>query len=366
MTTEGEAKYIFALHNFPKFGSVRLKKLLNFFSSPQEAFTGNLSTLIKAGIPEKIASEFIASRSSIIPEKLEEEIKKEGIEHILLGDEKYPKLLSEIYDPPALLYYKGRFSETDEYNIAIVGSRKYTNYGQQATEAISRGLTKNNITITSGLAYGIDTLAHGTCLNSDGRTIAVLGTGIDKQSVYPTANRYLADKILEKNGLIISEFPLHTPPLRHNFPQRNRIISGLSLGTVVIEAALKSGALITAKFALEQNREVFALPGNIFSPQSEGPNNLIKQGARPITCAHDILETLDLLKASSFIETKKIIPDNEREGSILECLSHEPIHIDEITRLTNLTSSIINSTLALMEMKGMVKNLGSMQYVLAR
>lgn len=366
MIKKEEEKYLFALHSFPKFGPVRLKKIFNFFPGPKEAFFSSLSGLIEARVEEKIANEFIATRNNINPEVIEEKIKKENIKYILLGSRQYPRLLAEIYDPPALLFYKGKFETKDEYSLAIVGTRKYSNYGLESTEHIAGELAKNNITIVSGLAYGIDTLAHNACLNANGRTIAVLGTGIDKQSIYPSSNRYLSEKIIGSNGLIVSEFPLETPPLRHNFPQRNRIISGLSLGTIVVEAAARSGALITARFALEQNREVFAVPGNIFSKQSIGPNNLIKQGARPVSNAQEILDTLDLTMASAYIENKKIIPDNKHEALVIEVLGHEPIHVDEIIRLTNLTSSIINSTLTLMEMKGKIKNIGGMQYILAR
>ena len=246
----------------------------------------------------------------------------------------------------------------------MVGARKYTNYGERAIEKIVYNLVKNNLNIISGLALGIDALAHSACLNANGNTVAVLGTGIDKQSFYPFANRYLAEKIISTGGAIISEFPLGTEPLRYNFPQRNRVISGLSFGTLVVEAAEKSGALITARCACEQNREDFAVPGSIFSDMSAGSNELIKQGAKPVTKAEDILETLDLKNINNYIKNTKIIAESEEEKIILKYLSLEAIHIDELIRLTKLNTSIISSTLVMMEMKGAIKNLGNMQYVL--
>jgi DNA processing protein len=194
----------------------------------------------------------------------------------------------------------------------------------------------------------------------------VLGCGIEKNNIYPSANRGLAERIIESGGAVISEFPLNTPPLAHHFPQRNRIISGMSLGTLVVEAEEKSGALITARFALDQNREVFAVPGGIHSPMSKGPNSLIKQGARPVTEPEDILEALDLNNISSYIKAKRILPDTPEEARICEFLSAEPRHIDEITRSTGLPSNVVNSTLAIMEMKGIITALGRMEYALKR
>lgn len=361
-----EILYLIALHHFPKFGPQRILRLQNHFSSTERAFNASLVELQKAKIEENIANEFISARTKIIPEKIFEKIKREKINIITLGSENYPRLLKEIYSPPPLLYYKGTIKKDDDFNIAIVGTRKFTNYGKQVAENLSEQLTKNGLTIVSGLALGIDTLAHNACLNAGGITIAVLGTGIDRQSIYPSANRYLAEKIVASGGAIVSEFPLETLPLRFNFPQRNRIIAGLSLATLVVEAGEKSGALITANFACEQNRDVFAVPGNIFSPVSMGPNNLIKQGAKPVTSANDILEALDLKNISTYIDNKKIIGETDEEEIILKHLNYETLYIDELIRLTGLSTATISATLTIMEMKGMIKNLGGMQYVLAR
>jgi DNA processing protein len=292
-----------------------------------------------------------------------EETHKEGIKIILQGEDDYPALLSEIHEPPLLLYYKGEINDKNPFAIAIVGTRKFSIYGQQVAEKITRELVLRDCSIISGLALGIDTISHNAALNAGGRTVGVLGTGIDGKSIYPSSNRYLADKIIGNGGLIISEFPIKTLPLKYNFPRRNRIISGLSLGTLVIEAGERSGALITADFALEQNREVFAIPGNIFSIVSKGPNRLIRAGAKPVLDVSDIMESFDSAKTYSHIEIKKILPESIEEKTILAYLSHEPRHADELVRLTKLNTSVINSTLTIMEMKGMAKNIGGMMYV---
>ncbi|MCK4554465.1 DNA-processing protein DprA [Candidatus Parcubacteria bacterium] len=361
-----DLKYLIALNNFPKFGPVRLKRLKKHFPDQESAFKSSANELIKAGIESKIADEFTAARININPDQLLEQLNQEGINVITIENKNYPKLLAEIYDPPQLLYYKGQLETQDEFALAVVGTRKYTNYGKQVAEQIVKDLARNNLTIVSGLALGIDALSHLAALEVKGRTIAILGSGLDKQSIYPSANRYIADKIIANNGTVISEFPLGTPPLKHHFPQRNRIISGLSLGTLVIEAGEKSGALITASHALEQNREVFTVPGSIYSPASAGPNQLIKLGAKTVTSAADIIEALDLAQVTAYIDNKKIIPASAEEKKIISHLTHESIHINELVRLTKLDTGIINSTLTIMEMKGMIRNLGGMQYVLAR
>lgn len=359
-------KYLIALTHFPKFGPVRLKKLKKYFPDSESAFKATSTELTRAGIGNKIADEFAAARVNINPDQLLEQLNQENIKVITIEDKNYPKLLLEIYDPPQLLYYKGQLETQDEFALAVVGTRKFTNYGKQAVEQIVKDLARNNLTIVSGLALGIDALSHSAALEAGGRTIAILGSGVDKQSIYPSSNRYLADKIIAGKGAVISEFPIGTPPLRHHFPQRNRIVSGLSIGTLVIEAGEKSGALITASHALEQNREVFTVPGSIYSPVSIGPNKLIKLGAKPVTCAADIIDALDLAQVSAYIDNKKIMPESAEEEHIISRLTHEPIHINELVRLTKLGTGIINSTLTIMEMKGMVRNLGGMQYVLAR
>lgn len=359
-----DLKYLIALNHFPKFGPKRLTQLKKFFPKYFFAFKAGAHDLESAGINANIAQEFISWRNDIDIDNICENLEKENIKILEIDDNMYPKLLKEIYTPPPLLYYRGEIKKSIQIAIAVVGTRKNTVYGAEAVSKIVKDLVDNNIGIISGLALGIDTLAHQACLTAGGYTVAVLGTGIDKQSIYPSINRYLADKIIANGGMIITEFPIKTAPLKHHFPQRNRIISGLGMGTLVIEAGKKSGSLITANYALEQNREVFAVPGNIFSNVSEGSNYLIKQGAKAISSAKEIMEALDLSYINKYINNNvKILPDNNEEKSLISHLSREPMHVNELVRLSGLNVAKTNATLALMEMKGMVKNIGQMQYI---
>jgi len=361
-----DLKYWLAFSQFYKFGPAKYKRLRNYFPSMENAYKASQKDYLHAGIEEKIAEEFMIFKHQVEPDKLLENLYKEKLNALTIDDPAYPKLLKQIYDPPFILYYRGLLEAFDGFTLAVVGARKYSTYGAQVTEKLIRELAFNKLTIVSGMALGIDTLAHTAAINAGGKTIAVIGSGLDQQNIYPSQNRYLADKIQAHGGLILSEYPIGTMPLKHHFPQRNRIISGLSSATLVIEAAEKSGALITAFHALEQNREVFAVPGSIYSGTSEGTNRLISMGAKLVTSAKDIIETLNLADAASYIENKKVIADTNEEKLILDRLSYEAIHIDELKQLTKLDTSIINSTLTIMEMKGMVKNLGNMQYVLSR
>lgn len=361
-----EKKYCIGLNCFPKFGPVKFKRIIKYFSNFQEAFLASSQELIQAGIEQNVAEEFVSFRNGLDLEYIIETLQKENIKVITFQDDSYPKLLSEIHNPPPVIYYKGNLNLKNNISLAIVGTRKYSSYGEQAASEIATGLARNNITIISGMALGVDSIAHHACLEADGKTIAVLGSGLDYKSIYPSSNRGLSERIIKSGGAIISEFPPETKPLKYHFPQRNRIISGLSMGTVVIEAGIKSGSLITAYLALDQNREVFALPGSIYSPNSQGTNKLIKQGAKPVTGIQDILDALNLTQATENIKTKEVVGETEEEKNIIKHLTYEAIHVDELVRLTKLDTSTINSTLTIMEMKGMVKNLGGMQYVLVR
>jgi len=361
-----DIKYLVALNHFLKFGPVKLYRLKKAFENYEKAFKAHVKELISAGIDEKTANEFVSTREQLNPDTIMERLQKEEIKCVTIDDKTYPKLLKEIYSPPPLLYYKGQLSKSDSFSLSIVGTRKHSAYGKRAAEDISFELAKNNISIISGLALGIDAIAHSGAMKAGGRTVAILGTGIDKQSIYPATNRYIADQIINSGGMLVTEFPLGTPPLKHHFPQRNRIISGMSLGTIVIEAAKKSGALITAYHALEQNREVFSVPGPIYSLVSVGPHELIKRGSHIVTSASDILEALDLKDAISYIDTMKIAPETDEEKVIIKLLSHEPVHVNELVRASKLDTSKINSTLMIMEMKGMIKNIGNQEYILSR
>jgi len=282
-----------------------------------------------------------------------------NIEKITLENSDYPKILKEIHDPPKTLYIRGNFSKQDKIAIGVVGTRSYTSYGKRATEDIAGSLAETGITIVSGLAKGIDTFAHRAALDRNGRTIAVLGSAVNPNSIYPSCNRKLADKIAQ-NGAVISEYPSGIKSERWFFAQRNRIISGLSMGILVVEAPEKSGALITAMQAVEQNREVFAIPGPIYSQNSVGTNKLIQMGAKLVTCANDILEELNLPLLKE--KKKKFKPENKWEEILFNILSKEPVHIDEITKKSNLDAGLVSSTLITLELRGIVKNQGGGYY----
>lgn len=355
--------YTIAFSRFPKIGSVRFFKLKNYFPSIKEAFEANRTELRRAGLEENIAEEFVEARKSIKPEKELEILEKENIKVCLFDNPDYPPLLKTIYDPPYLLFYRGTLKNLN-FPVAAVGTRKITKYGEMVVPKIIAELARNKITIISGLALGVDSLVHQITLKNNGITWAIIGSGLDKDHLYPASNKRLAEVIIEKGGAIISEYPTKTAGFKSNFPHRNRIIAGISLATIVIEAAENSGALITAKAALETNRDVFAVPGSILNPASIGPNNLIKMGAYPVTCGEDVLNKLNLTKAINFVENKKILPDTKEEAIILEHLKRGPVHIDTLLRATKLPLPILSSTLTMMEMKGKVRDAGGMNYIL--
>lgn len=362
--SRAEHKFYNAFNIIPQVGPMRFAKICAYFDSLETAWQANLQEFRNAGIELVIAEKIISKRKEISPDQEMEKLEKENIEIMTKNDKLYPALLKEISSAPAILYYKGQLQK-DEIAIGIVGSRKVSTYGMQATTKLARELSGNNITIVSGMALGIDGIAHRECLKLGKRTIAVLGGGIDEKSIYPASNRQIAKEIIS-NGAIISEYPIGTPSLRQHFAIRNRIISGLSLGILIIEAAQSSGTLITAKFALEQNREIFAVPGSIFSKTSTGTNNLIRLGAKLVTRIEDITEELNLNSLFKFEKKDQIIPDNDEEALILENLSpDEPLHIDQLAKITKMNVMALSGLLTLMEIKGKVKNIGGMRYVRA-
>ncbi len=359
-----DIKYLNAFNQFELIGSQTLKKIKKHFKTYQKAWEAPSSSFGKAGLKGKIIEELNKKRAKINPDKELEKLKKYGIKILIATDKKYPRLLKEIYDFPQILYYLGDTSAFSKFSLAIVGSRKYTSYGKENVEYFSRELAEMQLTIVSGLASGIDALAHRATVDVGGKTIAVLGCGLDR--IYPSINCKLAKEILRSGGLILSEYPLGSGPLRHHFPHRNRIISGLSLGVLVIEAAQKSGSLITANCALEQNREVFAVPGNIFSFKSAGCHQLIKSGAKLVTEPQDILTELEIKNTKEYKETKKIIPESKEEEIVLNFLKEVPQEINHIIKKLGLPVSQVNSLLTIMEMKGKIKNLGNGLYSLKR
>jgi len=284
------------------------------------------------------------------------------IKTLTLEDDSYPKILKRTKDAPKILYYRGEL-KPEESCFAIVGTRRYSNYGKDISSEIAADLAEAGLTIVSGLAPGIDTFSHQAAVERNRRTIAVLGTGVDEESIYPRENINLARKILENGGCLVSEYPPGTRGSKFTFPRRNRIISGLSLGTLVIEAKEKSGALITASWAKSQKRKLFAVPGNIHSLNSKGCHLLIKQGAKLVENAKDILKYLNYPVNTAY-QTRGISHSNEEEKLILEMLKIEPLYIDKIIEKTNLSASKTAATLAILEIDGKVKNLGGNIYAI--
>ena len=359
-----DIKYLNAFNQFEFIGARTLKKIRKFFGNYEKAWKAPFSQISKAGLKGKVLAELDKGRSLINPDKEIERLKKYNIQILTPEDEHYPKLLKEIYDAPEILYYLGDLSAFSDFSLAIVGSRRYTSYGKEVVSYFAQELAVKGLTIVSGLALGIDALSHQAALEVGGKTVAVLGSGLDK--IYPATNRQLGKEILKKKGILISEYPLGSSALKYHFPHRNRIISGLSLGILVIEAAEKSGSLLTASHALEQNREIFAVPGSIFSSRSRGTNNLIKSGAKAVTDPQDILKELDIQNTSLYKETKKIIADSPQEEIIINLLKENPQPINKIFKKTGLPIAKLNSLLTIMEMKGQIKNLGGGVYTLKR
>jgi len=358
-----DAKYWVGFSIIPGIGRVRLTQLENYFGNLEDAWQATPTELKNAGLDKSSIRSVTSWRPKISLDAELEKLECYGVKLFTCHDQAYPSRLKEIYDYPPVLYVRGTLLPEDEWCLAVVGTRRATVYGRQVTEEIVTDLAQNKITIVSGLARGIDSVAHNAALEAGGRSIAVFACGLD--TVYPKENANLARRIIQQ-GALISEYPLGTKPRTDYFPRRNRIMSGLSLGVLVTEAGDSSGALITANLALEQNREVFAIPGSILSPASKGTNHLIQEGAKLVRDFTDILEELNLTAVARQIEMKEVLPTSDTEALLLKQLSAEPIHIDELSRSSSLPVSTVSSTLAMMELKGMVKQMGTMNYVLAR
>ena len=344
-------------------GPARLDRLIERCGSVEAAWRANSAEHIAAGLDAKTAAALLKAQRTLDLDAELERVERAGARLISREDASYPAALAQIPAPPPLLYVRGQISGVDDWSVAVVGTRSPTTYGREVTRRIVGELAAAGVTVVSGLAIGVDTIAHVAALETGGRTIAVLGSGLDQ--VYPERNRALAEQIV-MNGALVSEFPLGTKPTPQLFPVRNRIISGLSLGTLVVEAGEKSGALITVRFALEQGRDVFAVPGPIFSPKSAGPNQLIRDGAGLVARGQDILEALNLSAAAIQHEVQATLPDDPTEAALMELVSYEAQHIDEIRRQSDMPITVVSSTLAILELKGLVRQAGPMQYVLAR
>lgn len=356
-------KYLVALNRIEKLTPLRFRKLLSYFADDIERFwNSTASEWREAGIESNAVEEIWRIKSAINPEVEFEKLKNFGGGVIGITDPKYPRLLREIYDAPPVLLFRGEFPvAADDFAVAVVGTRVATQYGKQATAEIARGLAQAGIPIVSGLAAGLDSVAHQAAVEMGRRSIAVFGCGLD--TIYPPTNRKLAEEIIVKGGCWISEYPLGMQPTAYTFPQRNRIIAGLSRGVLVAEGREKSGSLITASLANEFGREVFAIPGSIFSEVSAGPNRLIQQGAKPILSATDILEALNYGDLTQKVEMREVIADSPEEAKILSILTKNPLLADEVSRQSGFTASEASAILSLLEMKGLAKNLGGMQWV---
>lgn len=344
-------------------GAVRFQRLLERFGDARSAWEADASTLTEAGLSPRVTERLIAVRQQVDLPRLYEQIQAKGIHILTWQDEAYPQRLREIAQPPPVLYLRGELLPEDDWAVAIVGTRRVTSYGRQVTEQIASFLASNGVTIVSGLARGVDAIAHQSALRAGGRTLAVLGSGVDR--VYPPENRALAEQICT-HGALLSDYPPETAPESANFPPRNRIISGLSMAVIVVEAGETSGALITAEFAAEQGREIFAVPGSILAPQSKGTNKLIQQGALPLLSANDVLQALDLTRLGQQKAARKVLPADAVEAKLMETVGDEPLHVDEIRNQTGLPIEKVSAALIMMELKGMVRQVGGMQYVAVR
>ena len=341
-------------------GSVRFKALLDAFGTPEAAWNASPEALNQLGLSQKIVESFQRVRKGVSLEQIWDRLQSLGVEVLTWEDKGYPPRLKEIDQPPPVLYVRGSLVAEDEWAVAIIGTRRVTAYGRQVAEDIATTLAHSGVTIVSGLARGVDSIAHQAALNAGGRTLAVLGNGVD--IVYPPENRRLADQIIE-HGALVSDYALGTQPDGLNFPPRNRIISGLSMAVIIVEAGMTSGALITATFAAEQGRDVFAVPGNINAPQSQGTNRLIRDGAQPLLNPQDVLEALNLPMVTEHRAVRVALPSDPVEARLYQLLSHEPKHVDEIRSQANMPIETVSSTLAMMELKGMVRQVGGMNYV---
>ncbi len=366
MTANEEQIYnLLLLSSISGIGHARLRALCQKFGHAGQVFRASLQQLTATeGFEKKTAEKILdpAQRDEAFVEEQLRMMRQYQVAFISLWDPAYPENLKNIYDPPAFLFVRGSFNPADDYSVALVGTREPTAYGRYMAETLSRELAIRGITTVSGLARGIDTIVHQTSLRHGGRTIAVLGCGVDR--VYPPENYKLAMEIIQ-HGALVSDYPMRTAPDAAHFPGRNRIISGLSLGAVIVEAGARSGALITAEYALEQNRELFAVPGNAVVPQAKGPNRLIRQGAKLVETVDDILSELE-----SRLSFRRAAPSaaptaalTETEAEMLKYLNTEPLHIDVISSQARLPVSEVLARLLNLEISGLVRQTAGMHFI---
>ncbi len=343
-------------------GPVRFQRLLDVCGSGSAAWHASDVQMAAAGLERRSAESLRKLRASVTPQAVLARLDHLGIATLTLLDDDFPAPLRQTADPPPVLFFRGSLRPSDAVAVAVVGTRRATPYGRAVAEQLARELAAAGITVVSGLAKGVDTVAHKAALEAGGRTIAVLGNGPDQ--IYPPENAGLARRIVDQHaGAVVSEFPPGIPPDAVNFPRRNRIISGLCAATIVVEAGERSGALITADFALEQGREVLAVPGSILSPSSAGTNSLIKQGAAPVTSAQDVLDVLGVSPdgGSGLARGVPVLPPEEE--AVFEALGVEPCHVDDVARSLGRGAGEISAALTLLEIKGLVRRIGPTAYV---
>lgn len=359
-----DLKYWLGFNLVKGIGPAKVQALIGYFGSLEVAWQATELELRKIGFDQRAIDSFLTTRPTLDLDVCLDQTESAGVTLLTWDSAGYPTYLREIPGAPPLLYVQGAIKEVDRWAVAVVGTRRLTSYGRQATRDLVTGLVRNGVTIVSGLARGVDAVAHKAALDAGGRTIAVLGSGLD--CIYPSENRHLVKQIMAGRGAVVSEYGMGVQPEAKNFPPRNRVISGLSLGVIVVEAGERSGALITARFALEQDREVFAVPGSINSPASRGPNRLIQQGAKLVTCADDVIDELNLTMVAEKTAVQLALPESAEEAALMSHLSTQPVHVDELSRASGLAPSLVSSTLTLMELKGMVQQVGGMNYALTR
>ncbi|MFZ4814016.1 MAG: DNA-processing protein DprA [Phototrophicaceae bacterium] len=361
-----EQVYWLGFSLIPQIGNKRLQELYAAFGTLADAWHAPLEVFTAHGFRHSLAERIQAGRGKIDLAYEYSRLQHVNAQLVTWVDPTYPPSLRNIDDAPSVLYMRGAYVKADHQAICIVGTRKPTSYGLDAAYKLAFELAANGVTIISGLAQGIDTATHQAALDAGGRTLAITACGINQ--VYPQENLPLAHKILEQ-GAVITEFAIGVQPLPSNFPRRNRILSGLSLGVLVVEAPTGSGALITASQAAEQGREVFAVPHNIFSSSGVGANRLIQDGAKLVTSVEDILSEIHVAYQHQTLQAEIADfsdADAPEEVALLQCLGADPIHVDELVRLTRLPTATVMSTLTILELKGLARSVGNMQYTRSR
>jgi DNA processing protein len=353
-----DPRYLLGFGRVPYIGPARIARLLERYGDLARAWSAPAAEL-RHVLDERSLESLVRTRATLDLDKEYERIKDLGITIVTRAESAYPRLLAEIPAPPPVLYLKGDLRSEDDLAVAVVGTRRLTSYGREVASRIAGELAASGVTIVSGLARGIDGVAHRAALAAGGRTIAVLGCGVDV--VYPPEHHRLAEQIAE-SGALLSDYPPGQPPDAPNFPARNRIISGLTLAVVVVEAPARSGALITVDFAADQGRDVFVVPGSVLSAASAGCNRLLRDGARPVTSAEDVLEDLNLGRRREQVAVQQALPLDENERRLLALLTAEPQHIDEIAAVGNVPIHEAASLLTMLELKGLVRNAGAQHY----